>query len=149
MRLLLIAFLLVSVALSGCSNVKTYTFKKDRVDQRLQEGNRGYVQGEVPPAPAVTEVPKRTMIGVDVEIGLLPHEKAKVSQKETAVTEAVAEEEVAVVEEVSAPDETPEQVTPNSEPEEPVSVAEEAAFPESSAQTEATVIVDEDEVFIK
>ncbi|MBN1354463.1 MAG: hypothetical protein JW994_07325, partial [Candidatus Omnitrophica bacterium] len=66
MRLLLITILLIGVALAGCTDVKTYTFKKERVDQRI-EGNRGYLIGTPPPVPVEKNVPKRTMIGIDIE----------------------------------------------------------------------------------
>ena len=72
---LLVVMLLVSVVLTGCSNVSSpYIIMKDRVDQNLS-GNRGYLLGTPPPAPARKGVPKRTMIGIDVEIPLLPGEK--------------------------------------------------------------------------
>jgi len=73
--------LILSVVLAGCANVRTYKFKKDRVDQRV-EGNRGYLLGTPPPAPVVREVPKRTMIGIDIEIPVLPGEKADLSSEE-------------------------------------------------------------------
>jgi len=74
MRSLLIAFLLVSVILTGCSGARIYTFEKDRVDQRT-EGNRGYITGTPPAEPVKKDVPKRTLIGIDMEIPLLPGEK--------------------------------------------------------------------------
>jgi len=77
MRFLLVAILLMSVTLSGCYTMRVYTFKRDKVDQRI-EGNRGYIMGAAPPAPIEREVPKRTLIGLDIELGLLPGENAKV-----------------------------------------------------------------------
>ena len=76
MKLLLIPFLLISIVLAGCSNVGSpYLITKDRVDQEI-EGNRGYLMGTPPPAPARGgDVPKRTLIGIDVEIPILPGEK--------------------------------------------------------------------------
>jgi len=95
MKLFVVTILLVSIALSGCSNVRTYTFKKDRVDQ-TQEGNRGYIMGTPPPAPISGEVPKRTMFGVDIEVPILPGEKAMTSKKEVSYVEEreVIEEEM-------------------------------------------------------
>lgn len=81
MRHLIVVILILSVALAGCSNVKVYKFKKDRVDQR-NEGNRGYLLGTPPPAPVVRDVPKRTMIGVDIEIPVLPGEKVELLPEE-------------------------------------------------------------------
>ncbi len=77
MRFLVIAILLLSITLSGCYTMRAYTFKRDKVDQRI-EGNRGYIMGTPPPAPVEGEIPKRTLIGVDIELGLLPGEKARV-----------------------------------------------------------------------
>ncbi len=73
---LIIVLLLVSFLVTGCSNVKTYTFKRDRVDQDMQAGNKGYLIGTPPPAES-REGLKRTMIGVDVEIPILPWEEEK------------------------------------------------------------------------
>ncbi|MBL7155653.1 MAG: hypothetical protein ISS90_00745 [Candidatus Omnitrophica bacterium] len=86
MQKFFVAFLLVSIALAGCSNVRTYTFKKDRVDQRA-EGNRGYVMGTPPPAPVEREVRKRTLIGVDIEIPILPGEKVELPPEEGVIYE--------------------------------------------------------------
>jgi hypothetical protein len=85
MRLAVILLLLASIALSGCSNVRAYTFKKDRVDQR-PEGNKGYIMGTPPPAP-IEEPKKRTMFGLDIEIPILPGEKVPVSSEEVVVVE--------------------------------------------------------------
>ncbi|MFH1594076.1 MAG: hypothetical protein ABID09_05220 [Candidatus Omnitrophota bacterium] len=101
MRLLLVAIVFFSVAVSGCStpSVKTYTFKKDRVDQRI-EGNRGYVLGTPPPAPVEREVPKRTLFGVDIEIPILPGEKVELppQSSSTVVEEPVLDYTEAKVE---------------------------------------------------
>ena len=74
MKTLLALIVLISLIVTGCSNVRTYTFKKDRVDQRV-EGNRGYLSGSPPPAPVEREASKRTLIGVDIEVPILPGEK--------------------------------------------------------------------------
>ena len=74
MRFLVITILLACVALSGCSGARIYTFKKDRVDQSA-EGNRGYIKGTPPPEPIRKGVAKRTLIGIDMEVPLLPGEK--------------------------------------------------------------------------
>ena len=75
MRLVVI-LLVISFLVTGCSNVKTYTFKRERVDQGMQVGNRGYLIGTPPPAES-REGLKRTMIGVDIEIPILPWEEEK------------------------------------------------------------------------
>lgn len=75
MRYLLVAGLSAAVILTGCSNVSApYLITKDRVDQKMS-GNRGYLAGTPPPAPAVNNVPQRTIIGIDIEIPILPGEK--------------------------------------------------------------------------
>ena len=73
---LVVVLLIVSFLVIGCSNVKTYTFKRERVDQEMQAGNKGYLAGTPPPAES-REGLKRTMIGVDVEIPILPWEEGK------------------------------------------------------------------------
>ncbi|MGB2705279.1 MAG: hypothetical protein WBC74_00230 [Candidatus Omnitrophota bacterium] len=77
MKFLLIAILLVSVTLAGCSGARIYTFKEERVDQRV-EGNRGYIKGTPAPEPIRKGVAKRTLIGIDVEVPILPGEKGYV-----------------------------------------------------------------------
>ena len=88
MKLLLVALLAVTVALVGCStvsktSVRAYTFTRDRVDQRI-EGNRGYIMGAPPPAPERGDIPKRTIIGIDIEVPLLPAEEARLERAKKA-----------------------------------------------------------------
>jgi len=78
MRFTVVLLVIMIFAISGCSSVKTYTFKRDRVDQDMQEGNRGFVKGTPPPAEK-REGLKRAMYGCDIEIPILPWEKGKVS----------------------------------------------------------------------
>ena len=83
-----IVLLMISALIAGCSSVKTYTFKRDRVDQDM-EGNRGYIKGTPPPAESRENL-KREMIGVDVEIPILPWEEGeKVSIPPNASPERV------------------------------------------------------------
>ncbi|MBD3380423.1 MAG: hypothetical protein GF408_08195 [Candidatus Omnitrophica bacterium] len=63
----LTVFLICVVFLGGCSNVDVYTFKKERVDQK-DMGNRGYIEG-TPPPRTDTGSSKRTLIGIDVDMG--------------------------------------------------------------------------------
>lgn len=74
MRFLPIAVLLFGMILAGCSDVKTYVIHEDRVDQEMQ-GNRGYLLGTPPAVTAKKKFDKRTLLGIDVEIPLLPGEK--------------------------------------------------------------------------
>ena len=99
MRLLIAAILLVGIALSGCTGGRVYTFQKDRVDQSV-EGNRGYLVGDPPPVTS-KGTSKRTIIGMDIEVGLLPGEKAEYSSS-GAVTSTegdVVEERIMMEEE--------------------------------------------------
>jgi len=72
----LISLLIVTVFLfTGCAGVEVYTFKKDRVDQTLK-GNEGYISGDRPDdEPRPERSSKRTLIGVDVEIGEMSAEE--------------------------------------------------------------------------
>lgn len=59
---------LFSFVLSGCV-VRTYKVTKDRVDQDLASGNRGYLQGQVPESAQVKERrPTRTTQVVEIEL---------------------------------------------------------------------------------
>ena len=108
MKYILVLTVLFSLVLSGCTTtyksisdvkVESYTFTKDRVDQEMQ-GNRGYLIGTPPPAPVERDVPKRTLIGVDVEIPVLPLEESRLKKDEPKLQEeAVYEEEVVMEEE--------------------------------------------------
>lgn len=60
---------LVSVlVLSGCI-VRTYPLTKDRLDQDLSSGNKGYVQGSAPTEEASERKETRTVQIVEVELG--------------------------------------------------------------------------------
>ena len=57
-----------ALVLSGCT-VRSYPLTRERVDQSLSGGNRGYIQGK---APAGSEAPRketRTVQIVEVELG--------------------------------------------------------------------------------
>ena len=71
MRYLLL-FSMLSLVVSGCTSVRTYTYRRDRVDQKVA-GNQGVLQGQVP--SAYENDKKRTLIGVDIETPLLPWQK--------------------------------------------------------------------------
>ena len=74
MRFLAVVVLLAGMMLAGCSDVKTYIIQVDRVDQEMQ-GNRGYLLGTPPAVTAKKKFDKRTLLGIDIEIPLLPGEK--------------------------------------------------------------------------
>lgn len=109
--LILVMFFIVSICVvSVCEAIDIYTFKKDRVDQSLDGGNRGYISG-TPPAEPEDRNTKRTLIGVDIELPMTsstlnvegaevtiqPKEKIKPTassqKKVTLVEEEVVEEE--------------------------------------------------------
>jgi len=141
MKLLLAAILLISVALSGCTTSKIYTFKKDRVDQGRQ-GNRGYIEGTPPARAPQKSVPQRTLIGFDVEIPVFAGEEAylekQTGQKREAEEVVVFEEEEYIVVEEARPVRRPAARTnfePKRKAEPPVE--------------EEIIIVDEEEEWIK
>lgn len=74
--------------LSGCV-VRTYPLTKDRIDQDLTAGNRGYIKGEVPASGQVYKRPaKRTIQAVEIELhSPIRFEKAP-RQKAAGGTEA-------------------------------------------------------------
>ena len=65
--MMIMVFVLSMLGASVCEAVDIYTFKKDRVDQSLSGGNRGFISG-TPPAEPENRNTKRTLIGVDVEL---------------------------------------------------------------------------------
>ena len=82
MRIAVFIALATAIALAaiGCANVSApYVMKTDRVDQKLEEGNRGYLHGTPPPPPDRGDL-KRPWIAVDVDLpdSKLPSETAPV-----------------------------------------------------------------------
>lgn len=62
-------FVLIStLALSGCV-ARTYTLTRDRVDQNLSEGNRGYLAGKAPESSLEGKKTTRTTRVVEIELG--------------------------------------------------------------------------------
>lgn len=60
-----LGFILV---LSGCT-VRTYPLTRDRIDQSLSDGNRGYLQGQPPAGSEKERKPDRTTQVFEIEIG--------------------------------------------------------------------------------
>lgn len=87
---LLILCLSLGFILTGCSNIKTYTFEEKRVDQNLRRGNRGVIMGDVPTSEPERKS-TRTMVGIDVE---LPPSEEYEARKETLGRELVRERPV-------------------------------------------------------
>lgn len=83
-------WLLVAI-LSGCV-VRTYKLTKERVDQDLAGGNRGYLEGQVPQAQeAKTKKPTRTIQAVEIELHpLIKFEKTPKEKPEERPAEKVS-----------------------------------------------------------
>lgn len=70
----------VLVALIGCESIsRPYVMKMDRVDQDMEIGNRGYLQGTPPPPRDRGEL-KRPFIAIDID--LLETKKARYAAQE-------------------------------------------------------------------
>jgi len=74
--------------LSGCV-VRTYTMTKDRVDQDLSGGNKGYLQGSAPAEEKERKTTRDTQV-LEVEFG--PRSKVKKQAASTEVPAAPVEE---------------------------------------------------------
>lgn len=61
------AILLLSLVLSGCV-VRTYQLTRDRVDQDLSSGNRGYLQGQAPYGETQDRKTTRATQVVEIEL---------------------------------------------------------------------------------
>ncbi|MBU1090674.1 MAG: LysM peptidoglycan-binding domain-containing protein [Candidatus Omnitrophica bacterium] len=97
-KLLLTLGLLLFLILSGCT-VRSYKQTRDRIDQDLDSGNRGYLEGEVS-GEEVERKSTRTTQVVEVELGgkSIKLEKAaqdvEVKEEAEAVEEAFKDEDV-------------------------------------------------------
>ena len=81
-------FLLV-MGLEGCA-VRTYTERKDRVDQELSPGNRGYLQGSRPAGEEVERPTTRQVYVAEVEVG----PKVKTPKKAPQVQPTTSDKEI-------------------------------------------------------
>ena len=101
LTLLIVAgFIAITFFAYAGNAIDIYTFKKDRVDQDLEGGNRGYISGSPPPADKDRDL-KRTLIGVDIELpgtaeddeDYVPYEKKEVKEykKSPAVKKVTTE----------------------------------------------------------
>lgn len=85
-------FCSLSFVLSGCV-VRTYPVTKDRIDQDLSVGNRGYLKGNVPSSEVRERKATRTTQVVEVELHSpirfekMPKEKPATGTQETKVPE--------------------------------------------------------------
>jgi len=88
--LLVVAVVLLSTKAFAEENfLEVYTFKKDRVDQEIK-GNRGYLSGEAPEINEKNRKTQRTLIGVDIQVGISNDDDEDVSEavKEKKETES-------------------------------------------------------------
>lgn len=83
----------LSFILTGCT-VRTYSLTKDRIDQDLTAGNRGFIQGQAPAGETAERKTTRTTQVVEVEFRpLIKFEKApKPKPVEVAPAVEIAEE---------------------------------------------------------
>jgi len=99
-RKYLYALLGLSVLLSGCT-VRTYPLVRDRVDQDLTAGNRGYLQGKAPAVPKGRKT-KRTTHVVEIEmtspVKIEKGKKEAVVEPSTYMAPSMREEEEEMVE---------------------------------------------------
>ena len=104
MRIVVLAVLVLAVAMAaiGCGAKMTnpYVMKTDRVDQKLEEGNRGYVKGTPPPVGDRGDL-KRPWIAVDVDLPDSSSASAPAAVEEKSVEQKPVEvkREVAVIKE--------------------------------------------------
>jgi len=90
--------LIAALVLSGCT-VRTYKMTKDRIDQDLTTGNRGYLQGQGPAVDTSAKKTTRDTQVVEVEFRpLIKFEKGPKVASE-AKSESAVEEQAPVSEE--------------------------------------------------
>jgi nucleoid-associated protein YgaU len=91
-NLLLCPLVIFSVlTLSGCV-VRTYSVTKDRIDQNLSAGNRGYLQGQAPSVNDTERRGSRTTHVVEIELGSSV-KSAKASKPKTQEETGLAQRE--------------------------------------------------------
>ena len=91
------------VALIGCERISMpYVMKTDRVDQKMEAGNRGYLRG-TPPPPKERGDLKRPLVAVDID--LISINKAKGASEEASQTTPAKAENQNVATEKASPKE--------------------------------------------
>lgn len=89
MRIAILLLISVSLLVSGCATkVDVYTFKKDRVDQKINEDNVGYLSGKPNNLQGTDRNVKRTLIGIDVDLSDDDMASGSVEQSDTAESSA-------------------------------------------------------------
>ncbi|MDI6758674.1 MAG: LysM peptidoglycan-binding domain-containing protein [Candidatus Omnitrophota bacterium] len=90
-KLLYTAVLFLTIVISGCA-VRTYSLTRNRVDQGLGEGNRGYLMGRPTMDGAKERKITRTTQIVEIEIGSpLKFQKLKPQYEKTTPRQEVEE----------------------------------------------------------
>src|SRR5512136_1817076 len=84
----MISLLVLTFALSGCV-VRTYTVTKERPDQDLSSGNRGFLQGNPPPLTGERKTTRTTGV---VEIELRPVIKFESKSRAKSAQKTVVQE---------------------------------------------------------
>jgi LysM repeat protein len=90
-RALAVLLVLSVISLSGCV-FRTYKVTKDRIDQDLSQGNRGFIAGTPPPVEGERKLTRQVQT-VEIELRPLFKSESKAKEKETA------EEKIETVEE--------------------------------------------------
>ncbi len=90
--LAVLAVVAVGVSAAGCARITTQVVEKPRVDQQIEKGNRGYLQGKAPEVG--TRKQTRQMFQADVEMATLEEMtpwKLRKGQKLTPAAAATAQ----------------------------------------------------------
>jgi nucleoid-associated protein YgaU len=98
-RIVLFGFL--TIFLSGCI-IRTYSVTRERLDQGLTTGNRGYLYGQPKNKEATTKKNRRTIRVLEIEFGKpvelpITEEKMALSESEKSTPATQEAKEVAVV----------------------------------------------------
>lgn len=80
-----------TLVISGCV-ARTYSLTRDRIDQDLSSGNRGYLTGKAPEASQENKKTTRTTRVVEIELGFAKRSPAKLSGATAELPLATKEE---------------------------------------------------------
>ena len=95
---ILISGFLVILLMNGCT-VRTYKVTRDRVDQDLDSGNRGYIQGSAPAADGSSRKKTRQIQKIEIELhpikfGAAPESVSEASSVREPIPEPMVSEPV-------------------------------------------------------
>jgi len=100
--LFLLLGLSVLLAVSGCT-VRTYPLTRDRVDQDLTSGNRGYIAGQPPTEAEIQRATTRETQVFEIELG----RPVKVEKRVTSTMATPTESTESISSEAAAPEAAP------------------------------------------